>query len=74
MTRDEFITRYRPRLLLFLTEAWACRTKQPSELGLLVDGHARQIELILDDIFKRCIEKPVNGVAAPKAPVMKGQP
>ena len=32
MTREEFVAKYRARLLLFVTEAWTVRKESPSLL------------------------------------------
>ena len=67
MTEDEFFSKYRGRFLLFLTEAWACRARPPTELGMLLDGHTRQLEALLRDIHKKHVAKePANGQKAIK--------
>lgn len=50
MSRNEFIQKYRGRMLLFLTEAWAARKAEPSSLGLLLDDHARQLKGLLEEM------------------------
>lgn len=57
MDEEAFVQKYRGRFLLFLTEAWSCRSRPPSELGMLLDGHQKQLEALLKDIHKRHIAK-----------------
>ena len=51
MTREEFFAKYRPRLLVFLTEAWACRREPPSSLGLVIDKHHLDLRHILTEMW-----------------------
>ncbi len=51
MTRDEFHRRFQGRMLVLLTEAWACRKSQPSELGMLMDNHARQLRELRNEMY-----------------------
>lgn len=76
MTEDEFLNKYRGRFLLFITEAWACRSRPPSELGLTLELHHRQLEVLLKDIFRKHVVReeskpavPQNGTAQQKASV-----
>jgi hypothetical protein len=52
MTRDQFHEKYRGRMLLFLTEAWAARAAQPSSLGSLIDFHALQLKRLLGEMYE----------------------
>lgn len=52
MTRQEFVEKYRGRLLVHLAEAWAVRRESPSQIGLIIDGHHRQIKELLADIYR----------------------
>ena len=52
MTLEQFKARYRGRMLLHLTEAWACRKAAPSDLGFLVDQHSAQLDRLLEAMFK----------------------
>lgn len=62
MTRDEFFQKYRGRMLLYLTEAWAARKEAPSDLGFLLDKHTRGLRQLLDDIYDDFHPKqPQNG-------------
>ncbi len=67
MNEEEFLQKYRGRFLLFLTEAWACRTHKPSELGLLLDHHSRQLEGLLRNIYANHVAAVANGVPKPIA-------
>lgn len=51
MTEAEFTTKYRPRLLLFLTEAWAIRKEPPTELGQCIDLHAAQLKQLMREMY-----------------------
>jgi hypothetical protein len=50
-TKEEFMTKYRGRLLVLLAEAWACRREQPSALGLLMDRHALDCRRMLAEMY-----------------------
>lgn len=61
MTREEFAAKYRARLLLFITEAWAVRQQPPSHLGLTLDRHYSEVRKLLGDIwedFNPILDKP----------------
>jgi hypothetical protein len=70
VTREEFHARFRGRLLLYLTEAWAVRRSPPSELGSLMDAHVVQLKALLNEMYDVLVLPPaapaVNGAA--KAP------
>lgn len=51
ITREEFQLRFRGRMLVFLTEAWAVRQLQPSQLGLVMDKHARELRGLLNEVY-----------------------
>ncbi len=75
MSKDEFIARFRGRLLLFLTEAWAARKESPSSLGLLLDAHALECKRMLSEMHDALCpppapKPPANGAAA--LPLRKG--
>lgn len=71
MTRDEFIEKYRGRLLLLLTEAWSCRKAQASDLGLLIDTHAFHIKDTLNAIYSDLC--PERAASAPTNIVTNGK-
>ena len=52
MTRDEFFTKFRGRMLVFLTEAWACRKESPSAMGLLMDQHRYELQRLMGEIYE----------------------
>ena len=67
MTKQEFNALFRGRMLVLLTEAWACRKADASSLGLLMDDHARKIRVLLDEMYEALTPKPTpaqNGQAA----------
>ena len=39
MTQEQFIAKFRGRMLLFVSEAWAIRKENTTSLGMLMDGH-----------------------------------
>lgn len=51
MTREEFNLKFRGRMLVFLTEAWACRKHAPTELGRLMDEHAVALRQLLGEMW-----------------------
>ncbi len=51
MTKDEFISRHRGEMLLFLAEAWAVRQAAHGELALTMDRHHLRCRKILSDIY-----------------------
>lgn len=51
MTREEFVTKYRPRLLLFVTEAWAVRREDARTLALALDGHHQDLRRLLGEMW-----------------------
>lgn len=73
MNRDEFISRFRGRMLLCLTEAWAVRKAAPSDLGILLEQHNVNCEKLLVEMWS-CLQPaqplapkaPVNGPRAPR--------
>ena len=75
MSKDEFISRFRGKLLLFMTEAWACRKEDPSALGLLIDRHNLDLKRLAGEMYD-CLcpppapKAPANGAAA--QPLRKG--
>ena len=66
LTRDQFNAKFQGRMLVFLTEAWTARKATPSELGLLMDNHARQLRLLLGEMYEALAPVPV--------PPANGQP
>lgn len=76
MTREQFNAKFQGRMLLVLTEAWACRRQPPSALGLLMDEHARQLRGLLGEMFD-ALQPPLPPILPPKlagAPAVNGQP
>ncbi len=70
ISREEFIARFRGRLLLFLTEAWAARKTAPSDLGRLLDEHHLECRKMLNEQYDALVPMPaskpaVNGAAQP---------
>jgi hypothetical protein len=65
MTRDEFNRRFQGRMLLHLTEAWSVRKLPPSDLGMFMDDHARQLRQLLGEMYDALAPEPppprVNG-------------
>lgn len=51
MTKDEFARKFRGRMLLFLTEAWACRKDAPSALGMTLDQHTLSLRGLMDEMY-----------------------
>ena len=71
LSKDEFIKKFRGDMLLFLTDAWACRHSPPSELGMIMDEHSRRLKGLLEEMYAALVPevKPaVNG------PLRKGMP
>lgn len=71
MTREQFTAKWRGRMLLFLTEAWAARKEKPSELGQLLDQHAQQLKEVLHGMYEDLQPKPeppktANGTNQPQ--------
>ncbi len=72
MTRPEFIERFRGRMLLYMTEAWAVRHNPPSELGTKVDAHFHDLGKMLGEMWD-CLQnpqpvKPLNGSPVQEKP------
>lgn len=68
MTRDDFVAKYRPRLLLFIAEAWAVRREDTRTLGLVMDNHHRELRQLLAELWSDFNPEPqkvpaVNGRA-----------
>lgn len=51
MTTEQFITRFRPALLGWLTDAYACRKLNPSDFGQLVDSQVGRLESLLRQMW-----------------------
>jgi len=51
MNREDFVRRFRGRLLVYLVEAWACRKEQPSDLGRLMDEQCVQLKNLLQEMY-----------------------
>ncbi len=63
MTQQEFYAKYRPRLLLFATDAWGMRKEKPSEVGLALDNHVSSLKGLMEDMYKDLCPSPAtNGV------------
>jgi hypothetical protein len=52
MSKQDFISKWRPQLLLFVTEAWAVRREKPSDVGLVLDRHHVRLQEVLSEIFE----------------------
>lgn len=70
MNKDDFVAKFRGRLLLFITEAWAVRKESPQSLGLLMDDHARQLKMLLNEMFDSMHQPAKNGTPN-KEPVQR---
>lgn len=55
--RDEFIVKWRSRLMVLVCDAWACRKEPPSALGFLMDSHTMYCKGILVDIHTEMTEE-----------------
>lgn len=80
MTYEEFEAKFRGRLLVILTEAWAVRKMAPSDVGMFMDKHYIEIRQALRDIYNSLVPAkpaptpPPNGPMPPKSPTPKGAP
>lgn len=68
MTREEFTNKFRGRMLLLMTEAWAVRKESPSALGIVMDAHAVEIKRLLMEMYEALSPHakntvPLNGTA-----------
>ena len=72
MTREEFRTRFRGRLLLLITEAWVCRREEPSAMGLLLDRHHLDCRRLLDEIYDTLTH--MEAAQIPENDAKKSQP
>lgn len=52
MTQEEFENRFRGRMALFITEAWAVRKESPSDMGLVLDIHFERGKALLREMYK----------------------
>lgn len=67
MTKEEFILKFQGRMLVFLTEAWCCRKESPTDMGRLMDDHARLMKQLLRDMYDSIHSQPApNGTPAPQ--------
>ena len=65
MNRQAFIAKHRPRLLGWLTDAWASRRTPPSEFGAEVDRQFSRLNELLGVMFDDLQPKP-ESPAQPK--------
>lgn len=57
MTKEEFIQRFRGRMLLFVSEAWAIRRVVSSEAASVMDAHHLEMRRLLDEMYDAMVEK-----------------
>lgn len=76
LTREEFILRFRGRLLVFMSEAWAVRRENPSALGLVLDKHSMDAKELLAEIYEALVpggqNLAGNGIPPPAARRVNG--
>ena len=65
MTYEEFEDKFRGRMLVFHAEAWALRKQAPSDLGMMIDGHHRELKLLLREMYN-ALNPPITPPKVPK--------
>ncbi len=58
MTREEFKSKFKGRMLVMLADAWACRKAGATELGFLMDQHTLQLKQLMDDMYAALVPDP----------------
>ncbi len=73
MTLPQFIAKYRAKLLLIATDAWAIRREQPSDVGMALDRHLASIKGTLKEMYDDLAPaEPLDpALKAPPKPVEK---
>ena len=72
MTREDFEARFYRRLLGLAGEAWAMRKESPSEFGIVMDRHLREIRVLMREMYDALIPPPKAPPNGP--PAVKQQP
>jgi hypothetical protein len=72
LTRTEFHQRFRGRMLLALTEAFAARKCGRDETAAIIDEHALHMKQLRDDIYDALIGKDDVVIHAEKKPSTNG--
>ncbi len=66
LSKEEFKSKFKGRMLVMLADAWACRKAGATELGFLMDQHTLQLKQLMDDMYAALVPDPVpftNNVA-----------
>lgn len=65
MTREEYLAQFRHRWLGLFSEAWGSRHLKPSDYGLMMDRHLREMDLLISEMHESLTKSvkltPVNG-------------
>ena len=52
MTDEEFVLKYRPLLLHYLSDCWAMRREAPSTFGMLMDQQIQSLNVVLHQMIR----------------------
>ena len=69
MTQEQFIAKFRGRMLLFVSEAWAIRKENTTSLGMLMDGHNIEALRLMNEMYESLTAKTLAAPAKPTAAV-----